>query len=396
MGEPDRRLSRRAFGVAAAGKLTGRRFLFLYPGESRRQRLDALDSGTVPREFFYGYLALRDAGYDCAIADTRTDPVGAVNRLLLRFEILRSMAANFGVSRQRVEALAGAFAESDVAISFTDGFSIGMGLWARRLAPRARLVGGFHGLADSVDRAKPWAQPIVRRQIERGLAGLDHLFFFGEPDRLRTLEMYPSIDPASTSVFPFGIDTDFWTPALDGADDPVVFAAGSDPQRDYATLAAAPTRADLRILTRLDVPPRATGHVELIRGSWHNAAVTDMALRELYRRARVVTVPLRDVWQPSGYSVTLQAMACGKPVVLSGIRGLWDPGVLKSGHDCIIVPPGDPAALGAAIDALMADEALRTRIGAAARQTALERFPLARMNRAILDLGSRFSARLAS
>lgn len=375
--------------------MTDSRFLFLYPGESRRQRLEALDSGTVPREFFYGYLALREAGYDCAIADTRTDPAGAFSRLLLRYEILRSMAANFGVSRQRVAALADAFAGSDVAISFTDGFSIGMGLWARKFAPRTRLVGGFHGLADSVDRAKPWARPFVRRQIARGLAGLDHLFFFGEPDRLRTLAMYPSIDPARTSVFPFGIDTCFWTPATDWADEPVVFAAGSDPQRDYATLAAATTSADLRILTRLDVPLRAAGNVELIRGSWHNAAVTDVALRELYRRARVVVVPLRDVWQPSGYSVTLQAMACGKPVVLSGIRGLWDPGVLKSGHDCILVPPGDPAALGAAIDALMADESLRARIGAAARRTAVEHFPLERMNRAIVELGSRFSAREA-
>lgn len=376
--------------------MTASRLLFLYPGESRLQRLDAVASGAVPREFFYGYLALQGAGYDCAIADTRADPAGATGKFLLRLEVLRNMAANFGISRQRVAALAGPFAHCDVAISFTDGFSIGMGLWARSIAKRARLIGGFHGLADSVDRARPWARSLVRRQVARGLAGLDHLFFFGEPDRLRTLELYPSVDPARTSVFPFGIDTDFWKPDPDMQDEPLAFAVGSDPQRDYATLIAANTRADLRILTRLEVPPRAVGRTEVIRGSWHKAAVTDSVLRELYRRARVVVVPLRDVWQPSGYSVTLQAMACGKPVVLSGIRGLWDPGVLKSGHDCIIVPPGNPRALGAAIDELMSDSALRAQIGAAARRTALERFPLERMNRGILDLAGRFPARVAA
>ena len=54
-----------------------------------------------------------------------------------------------------------------------------------------------------------------------------------------------------------------------------------------------------------------------------------MKIRELYQDAFAI-IPLKDVFQPSGYSVTLQAMACGKPVVLTKTKGLWAPKYLKT------------------------------------------------------------------
>lgn len=369
------------------------RYLFLYPGESRKLRLQSLADGEAPREFFYGYLAAVAAGYRCAIGDTRADPPAKWQQALLKYEIARNRLTNYPLSKQRIAALGPAFADCDVAVSFTDGFSVAMGLWARALAPRAYLAGGFHGLADMLDKVAPWARAVAKGRIRKGLHGLDHLFFFGDADRRRAIELY-DLDAARTSVFPFGVDTDFWTPGA-GETEAVAFAVGSDPQRDYATLVAAPTDAALRLVTRLPVPPRANGSYELIRGSWHNAAITDVVLRDLYRQCAVVAVPLHDVWQPSGYSVTLQAMACGKPVVLSDIRGLWDPGILRSGHDCLLVPPGDPAALAKAIDTLMADAGLRARMGANARQTAVEKFGMARMDAAICALAQRFAREAA-
>ncbi len=365
------------------------RYLFLYPGESRRRRLAELADGQVPRDFFYGYLGLKAAGRDCAIGDTRTDPPGFFARLDLQWEHLRNRFLVFGMSRQRVRALEPAFAGSDIALSFTDAFSLSMGYW-RPSSGRTFLAGGFHGLADVHERARAWARPFVRRRIARAVRGLDHLFFFGEVDRLKAIEMY-GIDVSRTSLFPFGVDTDFWTPSADGAEEARVFAVGSDPQRDYATLVAAPTAARMRILTSLPVRTPPDGRVELVRGNLYGSPITDVVLRDLYRSAAVVAVPLHDVHQPSGYSVTLQAMACGRPVVLTRNRGLWDPEVFRTGENCILVPPGDPVAFAAAIDRLMADADLRRRIGAAARADALRHFPLARMDKAIVALADRLA-----
>ena len=44
---------------------------------------------------------------------------------------------------------------------------------------------------------------------------------------------------------------------------------------------------------------------------------------------------LKNVFQPSGYSVTLQAMACGKPVILTKTRGLWAPEIFVNFKNCI-------------------------------------------------------------
>ena len=188
------------------------------------------------------------------------------------------------------------------------------------------------------------------------------------------------------------MDTDFWCPGgSDSADR--VLSVGSDPKRDYATLLAAPVSGPLRIITRLGLKaPRGRADVEIVRGSYHNVAVTDAVLRDLYREAVVVAVPVRDVYQPSGYSVTLQAMACGKPVVLSRIKGLWDPDAFVSGENCLLVEPENPRSLAEAIARLRADPALRRRMGEAARATAVRSFGLSRMNESLAGLVERCGA----
>lgn len=367
-------------------------YLFLYPGESRRRRLAELASGSVPRDFFYGYLGLVSAGRRCEIGDTRSAPAGIAAKLDLMWEVVRNRFLVFGMSRQRVRALGPSFARADIALSFTDAFSLSMGYWRSQGGPY--LAGGFHGLADIHMRARPWARPLVRRRIARALRGLDHMFFFGEVDRRQSIGMY-GLDAAKTSLFPFGVDTDFWIPSGAVAEEQRVFAVGSDPQRDYATLVEGPTTASLRILTSLPVEVPAGRGVEIVHGNLYGSPITDIVLRDLYRSAAIVAVPLHDVYQPSGYSVTLQAMACGRPVVLTKNRGLWDPEVFRSGENCILVPPGDPLAFGAAIERLMADPALRRRIGEAARADAVRHFGLARMDRAIVALADRLSAERA-
>jgi glycosyltransferase involved in cell wall biosynthesis len=70
--------------------------------------------------------------------------------------------------------------------------------------------------------------------------------------------------------------------------------------------------------------------------------------------------------------VVLEAMAAGLPIVASDVGGI--PEAVVSGQSGLLVPAGDPAALGAAIIALLADPSLRTRLGLAARERVISSF----------------------
>jgi len=114
--------------------------------------------------------------------------------------------------------------------------------------------------------------------------------------------------------------------------------------------------------------------------------MNDEDLRQLYNMARAVVVPLKDVHQPTGYSVTLQAMACGRPVILSNIKGLWTHTLLKSGVNCLLVPPGDAKALGEAIGQVRANPSWAADIGRAARETVLAHFGLDKVGNGAIAL----------
>jgi phosphatidyl-myo-inositol alpha-mannosyltransferase len=69
--------------------------------------------------------------------------------------------------------------------------------------------------------------------------------------------------------------------------------------------------------------------------------------------------------------VLTEAFACATPVVASDIAGYRD---VISPETGVVVPPGDPDALGRALIALLDDEPRRRALGAAARSLARERY----------------------
>lgn len=70
----------------------------------------------------------------------------------------------------------------------------------------------------------------------------------------------------------------------------------------------------------------------------------------------------------------LEAMARRRPVVASAVGGI--PEVITDGVDGLLVPPGDPQALAAAVTRLLADPVLRRHLGDAGHRTVAERFSI--------------------
>jgi len=277
------------------------------------------------------------------------------------------------------------WSSAKLLFSVTDHFSLTLGRYFRRVRDRPVTIGLYQGLCD-FDKHLTWLGcRLSRKYVEQSLEGLDHLVFLSQADRDNAIRRF-SLDPDRTAMLLFGIDQEFWTPGeTEGGGG--ILAVGSDPNRDYPTLLAARSGRPLTIVSQLPlrVPPSCPD-VRVLRGSYAAAALSDVQLREAYRTADAVVVPLKDVFQPSGQSVTLQAMACGRPVILTRTRGLWAPDDLIDGKNCVLVPPGDSVALGNAIEAVLTDSLAARRIGEEARRTVERLFTIAHMEASLRQI----------
>jgi glycosyltransferase involved in cell wall biosynthesis len=119
--------------------------------------------------------------------------------------------------------------------------------------------------------------------------------------------------------------------------------AGDGPVEEYRRRAA-----DLGLAARTHLP------------GWVDAATA----RDLLARAHVLVLPSHAEGSPMA---VIEAFAHGVPVVATPVGGI--PELVTDGVDGLLVPPGDPDALAAALIRLLTDEPLRAGLAAGARAT---------------------------
>jgi glycosyltransferase involved in cell wall biosynthesis len=191
---------------------------------------------------------------------------------------------------------------------------------------------------------------------------VDH---FGiDPDRVRVIP--PGVEPAAVPAQPAAVPAQPARPAP-----PYLLGLGtSEPRKDFPGLVAAfdevaAVHAELEL--RIAGPPGwAEGELQdAIAAAHHRDRVRRLGwvddVGPLLAGAAVFVYPSRY----EGFGLPpLEAMACGVPVVATSAGSL--PEVL--GDAALLVPAGEPAALAAAIDRVLSDGTLRTRLIEAGRR----------------------------
>lgn len=180
-------------------------------------------------------------------------------------------------------------------------------------------------------------------------------------------------------------DTEFFSPLPSATDEVVISSAGLS-QRDYRTFVAATRDLPFSVKiaaasqwitqqpTAIDMP----SNIEM------RSFGTHAKLRQLYADSAIVVVPLWDVRFAAGYAVIAEAMAMGRPVILT--RTGAPPDFIEDDKNALMVPAGDPAALRSAILMLLADRPRAERLGAAARTKMLTEFSLETYCQALLAI----------
>ena len=188
------------------------------------------------------------------------------------------------------------------------------------------------------------------------------------------------VDPARVVVVHNGVDAEAFrrtdrTDALErhGVRPPYVLFVGriSEQKGIFPLLEAArafPPDVELVLCAASPDTPElaarlAAAVAERPRVRWINAMLPHDDVVALYSHATVFVCP--SVYEPFGL-INLEAMACGTAVVASRVGGI--PEVVVDGETGVLVPPGEPEPLAAAVRALAADPDLAARLGRAGRR----------------------------
>jgi len=247
-------------------------------------------------------------------------------------------------------------------------------LWGRHAGLIARVPHLIHVEHNTRERYTPW-----RRAQTRWLAKYTARII-GVSEGVRDVLLKMGMPEARTITIPNGINL---APFANTQAHPlperipgIVMAARLSRQKDHPTLLRA-----IAILRERGLTPPV-----LLAGAGkprHRAALerlsAELGLQEqvhflgLHRDVPELLLGHRICVLSTHYEgmplALVEGMAAGCAVVASNVPGVG--GVLDDGENGLLVPESNPEALADALERLLRDTALATRLGAAARQTAL-------------------------
>jgi glycosyltransferase involved in cell wall biosynthesis len=245
--------------------------------------------------------------------------------------------------------------------------------------PVARLCGGNGRarVAIAVHAADSLKKKVALRAF--GIRERAALFFAVSRPQARSLARSMGDDGRVRFIFD-QTDTSFFSPgpAAGERSRPLIASVGLE-QRDYATLAAAAEELDVDVRISgfsADARTLARAFPGVMPANMERRFYPWPELVQLYRDADLVLVSLHPNTYAAGVQALMEALACGRPVVVTTTEGLE--GYLDRPDALRAVPPGDPVALRATIIGLLESPAERARLSERAAALAQERHSLER------------------
>jgi alpha-maltose-1-phosphate synthase len=243
---------------------------------------------------------------------------------------------------------------------------------------KAEQLGGGYALSS-------WCEKVAVESAAAVIAVSDGM-------RSDVLAAYPAVSPDRVHVIRNGIDSAEYAPdpgtavldrhGVDPARPAVIFVGRITRQKGVPALLRAASQlapeAQLVLLAgQPDTAELAAEVTELVRSLqatrsgvvWIPEMLPKREVIQLLSHATVFVCP--SLYEPLGI-VNLEAMACGSAVVGTRVGGI--PEVVADGETGLLVPPDDPAALAAALNALILDPARAAAMGAAGRKRAAAEF----------------------
>ncbi len=323
-----------------------RAYVPLPHGLSARVWADRHSAGDVPDSSPYGLHRLAD--HDVAVEFGEAQLGRVAGRIAASGRYRLSGA-------EIVEALSmrGRSTAADAILAYDERTGIPAALVHRREHPPVAL--GIGWLTTRADTPRPLAA-LAARALPRATTVWSQC-----APVLDLMGPEWGVASARKQFVPLGIDTDFYALQPQPEHPGLVVSAGEDRYRDHALLIAAVAAARAHTPSvHLELATGLPVHLPPDLGRLHTGRL-DGRMRDLYRRSSVVAIALHPTVTGSGLTVVLEAMASGRPVIVTANPGIDD--YLTHGEHGLLVPPGDVDAFTKAISELVADPARCAEMG---------------------------------
>lgn len=339
---------------------------YLFRESPHRRAALQLEPGSPARYSLYGMDQLAERGYGVEHNLERAAPSRWARASGAAIKRALEAAGGYGGDFATVLASLRRLNRADVVFSTVDTVGIPLMLLARSRLVRRPFVYAAIGLPERLAQLRSGR---MQRRYARALGTASAIVAYSEHEA-RVLAAWLSERGVHAPVefVSFGVDVDAFRPSSVAPEVDVV-SVGADPHRDYELLfdvARALPDTSFRVVTTAE-------HARSLPTRPQNVAVeTDLPFDEMQRRlerARVVALPVRDNSYSGATTVLLQAMALGKPVVVTRTAAIESGYGLDDGDNVRLVAPGDATSFSRALAEILGDDEQARALGSRARAT---------------------------
>ncbi len=307
------------------------KILYIFTG-GRKKRWNKINSGEIPSEFFFGAYELNKKGYEIDILELeeikKLNKPGRLKKYINSFfKKLTGLSTDKEIFKNSLDQLN----QYDHIIASNDFIALSLLPWIKKRKIKPPVIFFAMGqLANTENENLNWLKNKIGKAVYKKLIKNSELGIFlgrGEFNLAQSLVK----DKNKIHFLPFAVDTKFWQPNKNIEEENYIFSIGNDKARNWEMaikLAQRMPEEKFKFISKSEILSQAKlpSNLEHINGGdWKNYILTDEEIKKFYQKCKIVIIPIKETFQPSGQSVCLQAMSCGKPVIISQYKGFWEP-----------------------------------------------------------------------
>ena len=170
------------------------------------------------------------------------------------------------------------------------------------------------------------------------------ILFLGEEELIFFQNLFKRHN-SKAKLFRFRIDNVFWKQNFHIKKElsPYILFIGNDLMRDYSMvykIAKSLPNIQFKIISerfRKIYPKKLKNITNFGFNKNQYYELSDEQLRIIIQEAKCLLLPIKNTLQPSGQSVSLQALACKTPLIINNYKGFWGREDFKHLHNCFLL-----------------------------------------------------------